>query len=131
MQCVLYARTRPRVKVSDGAPIIFNRLIGCAYFRKHKAVFHPSYPTPMTLFNSLTKTGQDSKTQHNEWLDQNLISVGYTTSNLKPRVIPTSGWKQLTSQTLEVDWDSDTNVSQIRHRVSLIRKRMHLQNSSL
>lgn len=32
------------------------------------------------------------------------------------------GWKQPDSSTLSIDWDSDTNVTQIRERVSLIRK---------
>jgi len=31
----------------------FLRLVGCAYFKKHKSAFLPSFPTPVTLFNSV------------------------------------------------------------------------------
>ena len=47
----------------------FVRLVGCAYFRKHKAVFIPTYPTPITLFNSLVKEGQSILVHHITWLD--------------------------------------------------------------
>ena len=42
----------------------FLRLVGCAYFRKHKAAFLPSYPTPMTLFNSLHKDCHTALVNH-------------------------------------------------------------------
>ena len=47
----------------------FLRLVGCAYFRKHKAVFLPSFPTPTTLFNSLFIDGQEPPAHHSAWLD--------------------------------------------------------------
>ena len=46
----------------------FFRLVGCAYFRKHKPVFLPAYPTPMSLFNSLKKDGQTHLAHHSAWL---------------------------------------------------------------
>ena len=46
----------------------FYRLIGCAYFRKHKAAFLPTYPTPMSLFNSLAKDNQTHLDHHSAWL---------------------------------------------------------------
>ena len=46
----------------------FFRLVGCAYFRKHKTVFLPAYPTPMSLFNSLKKDGQTHLAHHSAWL---------------------------------------------------------------
>ena len=47
----------------------FYRLVGCAYYRKHRAVFLPSYPSPITLFNSLKKDGQSPEVHHVAWLD--------------------------------------------------------------
>ena len=47
--------------------VIF-RLVGCAYFRKHKAAFLPTYPTPMSLFNSLAKGNQTHVDHHSAWL---------------------------------------------------------------
>ena len=32
------------------------------------------------------------------------------------------GWKQPDQQTLNIDWDSDSNISQIKERVAFIRK---------
>ncbi len=48
--------------------LAFTRLVGCAYFKKHKSAFLPTYPTPMALYNSISSTN-DQYTQHNEWLD--------------------------------------------------------------
>ena len=38
----------------------FIRLVGCAYFRKHRAVFLPAYPSPATLYNTLKCRKNDS-----------------------------------------------------------------------
>lgn len=38
---------------SDGF-LAFLRLIGCLYYNKHKSAFLPSFPTPITVFNSLS-----------------------------------------------------------------------------
>ena len=46
----------------------FFRLVGCAYFRKHKAAFLPTYLTPMSLFNSLAKDNQTHLDHHSAWL---------------------------------------------------------------
>ncbi|XP_064384664.1 uncharacterized protein LOC135333611 [Halichondria panicea] len=46
----------------------FIRLVGCAYFRKHKSVFLPSFPTPMSLFNSLLDSKQHAQVHHSAWL---------------------------------------------------------------
>ena len=46
----------------------FFRLVGCVYFRKHKAAFLPTYPTPMSLFNSLAKDNQTHLDHHSAWL---------------------------------------------------------------
>ena len=134
--------------------ISFTRLIGCAYFKKHKVVFNPSLPTPMTLFSSLAKTGQSSKTQHKAWLDQIRekiwLKVKYeeemipsfdalfkhwkrscwvynvwsqaTSNDISYPPLQSYGWKQPTPETLEIDWESDANVSQVRHRVSLVQR---------
>jgi len=50
--------------------ISFLRLVGCTYFRKHKSVFLPAYPTPMALFNSFSKDFSGSSfLHHGKWLD--------------------------------------------------------------
>ena len=36
----------------------FLRLVGCAYFIKHKSAFLPTYHTPASYFNSFHKDGQ-------------------------------------------------------------------------
>ena len=48
----------------------FLRLVGSAYFRKHKSVFLPSFPTPITLFNSFSDTSINSLAHHSNWLDK-------------------------------------------------------------
>lgn len=42
--------------IEDGF-LSFLRLIGCAYFQKHKSTFQPAYMSPLTHFNSFTKEG--------------------------------------------------------------------------
>ena len=44
----------------------FVQLVGCAYFKKHKSAFLPIYPTPMSLFNSVSKDNPIIK--HSTWL---------------------------------------------------------------
>lgn len=46
----------------------FLRLVGCVYFKKHKSAFLPSFPTPVTLFNSVQADSNHQK-QHKQWLD--------------------------------------------------------------
>ena len=47
------------MSTSTDGKLSFYRLVGCAYFRKHRAAFLPAYPSPVTLYNSLKK-----KTSH-------------------------------------------------------------------
>ncbi len=47
----------------------FLRLVGSAYFRKHKSVFLPSFPTPKSLFNSFTKGSTSPLSHISQWLD--------------------------------------------------------------
>ena len=47
----------------------FLRLVGCAYFRKHKSAFLPAYSSPMALFNSLTKEDETVLDHHTTWLN--------------------------------------------------------------
>ena len=53
---------------SNPAFLSFLRLVSCCYFRKHKAVFLPAYPTPMTLFNSLAEPQLSPEAHHSAWL---------------------------------------------------------------
>ena len=47
--------------------LLFIRLVGCAYYKKHK---FPTYPTPMSLFHSTEKPGITSNQQHSLWLQK-------------------------------------------------------------
>ena len=47
----------------------FLRLVGCAYFRKHKSAFFPSFASPMTIFHSFLNDGQTVLQHHTTWLD--------------------------------------------------------------
>ena len=49
--------------------LLFFRLVGCAYFKKHQSAFIPTYLTPMSLFNSLEKDGITCFVHHFNWLD--------------------------------------------------------------
>ena len=44
----------------------FLRLVGCAYFRKHRS---SAYPTPMTLFHSTANSQQTALKNHSAWLE--------------------------------------------------------------
>ncbi len=49
----------------------FLRLVGCAYFKKHKSAFLPSFPTPMSLYNSTASNAASNGTlyiRHSDWL---------------------------------------------------------------
>ena len=48
----------------ESSLLSFLHLVGCTYFRKHKAAFLPMYETPMTLFNSLSQDHPTSKDNH-------------------------------------------------------------------
>ena len=138
----------------------FLRLVGCVYFRKHKAVFLPSFPTPTTLFNSLFIDGQEPPAHHSAWLDlirekiwsrikyEDEMVPSYeallrhwqrscwvasvwsqsTSNHITYPPLHNHGWKQPDPNTLFIDWDSVNNVSQIRTRVALIKKRLCLLN---
>ena len=65
--------TQPGTLVDDNPEsegyLAFLRLVGCTYFHKHKAAFLPSFPTPMTLFNSLpVGSQQQPQTHHEQWI---------------------------------------------------------------
>lgn len=47
----------------------FVRLVGSAYFKKHKSAFLPTYLTPMSLFNSQQKDGVTCLIHHFTWLE--------------------------------------------------------------
>ena len=53
---------------SEQSLLSFFRLVGCTYFRKHKAAFLPMYPTPMSVFHSLSRDKQTPLAHHNTWL---------------------------------------------------------------
>ena len=132
----------------------FFRLVGCTYFKKHKTVFLPSLPTPMTLFNSLAMDNQSAHNHHKAWLDV-LRERIWSRITYEEEMIPSdeallrhwkrscwvvtvwrqaacnqinyppldgNGWKNPTPSTLEVDWDSEENISNVRKRVALVKK---------
>ena len=130
----------------------FLRLIGCAYYRKHRAAFLPTYPSPVTLYNSI-KEG-DHNTHHSKWLhvireriwsrikfEEDMIpSDGALerhwlrtcwvlaiwrqacSNNIIYLPLNGNGWKQLGPNTLEIDWDSEDNLAHVRINVALIQK---------
>ena len=137
---------------SDGL-LSFLRLVGCAYFKKHKSGFLPSFPTPVSLYNSITSEG-NTLTRHSKWLstirdriwsriqyeEDMLPSCGALSRHWKRACWVSSvwsqatanvvqypplgdyGWKQPQQNTLTIEWDSDSNLSEIKERVGLIRK---------
>ena len=54
--------------IDSNGILSFLRLVGCAYFKKHKSAFQPSFPTPMSLYNSIPLSGNNYYTRHSEWL---------------------------------------------------------------
>ena len=130
----------------------FLRLVGCAYFKKHKSAFLPSFPTPMTLFNSVQSASNHQR--HEQWLDlirdriwariqyeedmtpsheallrhwkrSSWVSSVWNQAASNHIVHPPLedfGWKKPDPNTLMIDWDSESNVSRIREQVALIRK---------
>ena len=131
----------------------FVRLVGCTYYKKHKAAFRPSFPTPMSLYNSVMSANDELHSTHTKWLnvirdriwsrvqyEEDMIpsydalrrhwmrsswvaSVWYqaTTNNIQYPPVENFGWT-LTDNCLTIDWDSDTNLSQVRDRVAFIKK---------
>ncbi len=126
--------------------------MGCAYFKKHKSVFLPSFPTPTTLYNSVTHP--DLKEKHSEWLqlirDRIWSRIQYE-EEMVPSVdalfrhwrrscwvssvwnqaalnrilcppLEQFGWKKPDASTLAIDWESETNVSVVREQVAFIQK---------
>ena len=139
---------------SEQSLLSFFHLVGCTYFRKHKAAFLPMYQTPMSVFHSLSKDNQNPLDQHRAWL-QLLRERVWSRIKYEEEMIPSddalvrhwkrscwvlsiwkqassnnidypplhgNGWKQTDSQSLQIDWDSDTNICEVRTRVALIRK---------
>jgi len=132
----------------------FVRLVGCAYFKKHKTAFLPSFPNPETLFNSIQLgPNSDQEQVHSYWL-QLMRDRIWTKIQYEEDMIPSLealfrhwkrscwvsivwnqavlneinhpplnqfGWKQ-SQDSLNIDWDSENNLTNIRHEVALIRK---------
>ena len=46
----------------------FARLVGCAYYKKHKSAFLPTYATPMSLFHAMKRPGVPTTCQHKAFL---------------------------------------------------------------
>lgn len=95
---------------SDGK-LSFFRLVGCAYFRKHRAAFLPAYPSPATLYNSLKDDCQSPLEHHIAWLDMMRERI-WSRIKYEEEMIPSDGalarhwqrsswvlsiWKQATS----------------------------------
>ena len=137
----------------------FLRLVGCTNFNKHKTVFLPSFPTPITLFNSLTVNSQQQPyTHHYEWIGLIRNKIWSRIEDMIPSCealrrhwrrtcwvssvwkqadsnsvlypdVHTYGWKQQDStNSLTIDWESESNMSLFRERVALIRKGLQLQD---
>ena len=75
----------------------FFRLVGCAYYKKHKTVFLPAFPTPMALYNSVPST-TTNHARHTGWLDL-LLGRIWTHIQYEQDMIPSCDalsrhWKQ-------------------------------------
>ena len=66
----------------------FLKLVGCAYFKKHKSAFLPSFPTPVTLFNSV-QPDSDHQKRHDQWLDLIRDQI-WTRIQFEEEMIPSS-----------------------------------------
>ena len=76
----------------------FLRLVGCAYFIKHKSAFLPTYHTPVSYFNSFHKDGQSPREHHLKWLDD-LRDRIWGKIKYEEEMVPSSGallrhWKR-------------------------------------
>lgn len=49
--------------------LLFIRIVGCAYFRKHKSAFLPAYSSPIALFSSFTKEDETVLDHRTTWLN--------------------------------------------------------------
>ena len=78
---------------SDLSFLSFLRLVGCAYFRKHKSAFLPMYPTPMTIFNSLSKEDQTLRDHHSTLL-QFMRETIWSRIKYEEDMIPSDGARQ-------------------------------------
>ena len=136
---------------ANGA-LSFCRLVGCMHFKKHKAAFLPTYPTPFSLFNSLWVENQTPFSHHFRWLDE-LRERVWSRVKFEEEMIPSaealmrhwkrscwvvSVWKQAATNNIIyppldthgwkydegdlVDWDSKENISNVKSRVALIKK---------
>ncbi len=54
-------------EASKASLLIFIRLVGCAYFKKHANAFFSQ--TPFSLMNSMKKEGLTPEDHHRQWLD--------------------------------------------------------------
>ena len=136
----------------------FLRFVGCCYFRKHKAVFIPAYPTPMTVFNSLAEPHLSPEAHHSAWLGVMrqkiwnrikyeeeictqlerhwqrscwVLSVWKqaNSNNIVYPPLDSSGWKVSNTDKLQIDWDSDQNVAEVQARVhGTHQKSLWMQN---
>lgn len=56
------------LKSHSNGLLAFARLVGCAYYKKHKSAFIPTYPTPNSLYHAMEIPGSDVATQHKKFL---------------------------------------------------------------
>ena len=52
---------------NSGSALAFIRLVGCAYFQKHRSAFTSAYPTPEAHFHSF-KEDQTAAEHHSKWM---------------------------------------------------------------
>ena len=129
----------------------FARLVGCTYLKKNISAFLPTYPTPMSLFNSVSKDNPIIK--HFTWLGllreriwskikckEEMMPSDEVLTRLWKRVcwvlsvyeqckqnniryppLVCNGWN-LNNSNLTIDWDSEENTTNIRQTVALMKK---------
>lgn len=129
------------VHSASNGKLAFFRLVGCAYFRKHRASFLPAFSTPARLPEV---NNQSPHTHHNAWLDAIRERI-WCRIQYEEEMVPSDGallrhwqracwvlsvWQQACSNhvtypplngngwiqqpgsnTLLIDWDSEENIS--------------------
>lgn len=91
--------------------LAFFRLVGCAYFRKHKSAFQPTYLTPIAIFLSLQNESLAPAEHHSAWLELMRERL-WSKINYEEEMIPSDGalerhWKR--SQWILSVWKQATS----------------------
>ena len=128
--------------------LAFLRLIGCAYMKKHSAIFQGK--TPLTHLQSFKSGASSPLEQHALWLESIRTTISFEDemipsvdalkrhwlrscwildmwsqaqhNNMTLLPLDGNGWLRVSDEELAIDWDSQDNIQRVRDRVSLLLK---------